>query len=55
MPDDRAFLAPLFLGPAAENHEVFEKLVLEFLRDHAFWRRNFHPEDPRFIREAGRG
>jgi len=50
MPDDRAFLAPLFLGPAAENHEVFEKLVLEFLRDHAFWRRNFHPEDGQSIR-----
>lgn len=45
MSGDRSFLAPLFLGPAAENHDVFEKLLLEFLRDHTYWRRNFHPED----------
>ena len=45
MPDDDAFIQPLFLGPAAENHGIFEDLVVEFLRDHAFWRRNFHPED----------
>lgn len=42
---DDAFIHPLFLGPAAENHEVLEKLVVEFLRDHVYWRRNFHPED----------
>jgi len=23
-----------------------EKLVVEFMRDHVYWRRNFHPEDP---------
>ena len=45
MPSDDAFIQPLFLGPAAENHGIFEELVVEFLRDHAFWRRNFHPED----------
>ena len=33
------------MGPAAENAEILERLVVEFLRDHAFWRRNFHPED----------
>ncbi|MHC4850340.1 MAG: pyridoxal phosphate-dependent decarboxylase family protein, partial [Planctomycetota bacterium] len=49
MSEDRSFLAPLFLGPAAENHEVLENLVLEFLRDHTFWRRNFHPEDGQSI------
>lgn len=35
-----------FLGPYAENDELLERLVVEFLRDHVFWRRNFHPEDP---------
>lgn len=38
-------LHALFLGPNAENQQLFEKLLLEFLRDHAYWRRNFHPED----------
>jgi len=42
---DLDFVRPLFLGPAAENDQIFESLVVEFLRDHAFWRRNFHPED----------
>lgn len=35
-----------FLGPYGENDTLLEKLVLEFLRDHVYWRRNFHPEDP---------
>ena len=35
-----------FLGPYAENDNLLEKLVVEFLRDHVYWRRNFHPEDP---------
>lgn len=39
------FVEPLFLGPAAENDQMLESLVVEFLRDHAYWRRNFHPED----------
>lgn len=42
-------LFPLFLGPHGENSELFEKLLLEFLRDHVYWRRNFHPEDPHII------
>jgi glutamate/tyrosine decarboxylase-like PLP-dependent enzyme len=42
----------VFLGPKAENAEVFEKLLLEAFRDHVFWRRNFHPEDGFEIREA---
>jgi glutamate/tyrosine decarboxylase-like PLP-dependent enzyme len=25
---------------------LLEKLLLEFFRDHVYWRRNFHPEDP---------
>lgn len=35
-----------FLGPYAQNDTLLEKLVVEFLRDHVYWRRNFHPEDP---------
>lgn len=37
---------PCFLGPYGENDTLLEKLVVEFLRDHVYWRRNFHPEDP---------
>lgn len=39
-------LYPCFLGPYAENDSLLERLVVEFLRDHVYWRRNFHPEDP---------
>ncbi len=41
-----------FLGPSGENNELLEKLLLEFLRDHVYWRRNFHPEDPPAIGAA---
>jgi glutamate/tyrosine decarboxylase-like PLP-dependent enzyme len=40
-----------FLGPKAENASEFEHLLMEVLRDHAFWRRNIHPSDPRLIQE----
>ena len=40
-----------FLGPRAENAGLLEGLVVEALRDHVFWRRNFHPEDGFAIRE----
>lgn len=46
MRDDRAMLDACFLGPYGENDTLLEKLVVEFLRDHVYWRRNFHPEDP---------
>ena len=39
-------LYPCFLGPYGENDGLLEKLVVEFLRDHVYWRRNFHSEDP---------
>ena len=45
MEPDLDFIQPYFLGPAGENDQLLESLVVEFLRDHAFWRRNFHPED----------
>jgi glutamate/tyrosine decarboxylase-like PLP-dependent enzyme len=40
-----------FLGPQAENADELERLLLEVLHDHVFWRRNFHPGDPRLIDE----
>lgn len=43
-----------FLGPRAENADLFERLVTEALRDHVFWRRNHHPEDGFTIREMDR-
>ena len=49
---DDDFLTPYFLGPNAENAQVFEDLLVEFVRDHAYWRRNFHPEDGPSIRPA---
>src|SRR5690606_24928417 len=39
-------LDALFLGPYGENDTLLEAMVVEFLRDHVYWRRNFHPEDP---------
>lgn len=40
-----------FLGPKGENADELERLLLEVLRDHVFWRRNFHPGDTRLIGE----
>ncbi len=40
-----------FLGPQAENADELERLLLEVLHDHVFWRRNVHPGDPRLIDE----
>ena len=42
----RHALDACFLGPYGENDRLLEQLVTEFLRDHVYWRRNFHPEDP---------
>ncbi|MDH5759171.1 MAG: pyridoxal-dependent decarboxylase [Gemmatimonadota bacterium] len=42
---DLGFIEPYFLGPAAENDQFLESLLVEFLRDHVYWRRNFHPDD----------
>lgn len=43
-----------FLGPRAENLELFERLVVEAVRDHAYWRRNYQPSDPGHITQAMR-
>jgi glutamate/tyrosine decarboxylase-like PLP-dependent enzyme len=48
----RDALRAWFLGPRAENAELLERLVVEALRDHVFWRRNYHPEDGFAIRET---
>ena len=50
-PRDHA-LDACFLGPYGENDSLLEKLMVEFLRDHVYWRRNFHPEDPPAIATA---
>ena len=42
------------LGPKAENAQVFEEMFLEAFRDHCYWRRNFHPEDPPYVRHEDR-
>ncbi len=51
-PDPNDSLKAWFLGPRAENAELLERLVVESLRDHVFWRRNYHPEDGVAIREV---
>lgn len=43
-----------FLGPKAENAQLLEELILDALRDHVYWRRNFHPGDPTHITEASK-
>jgi tyrosine decarboxylase len=48
---DETKLYSWFLGPKAENADMFERLILEALRDCVFWRRNFHPEDDIIITE----
>lgn len=42
--DDLKELHPLFVGPYAENSGVLKDLLDEFITDHVYWRRNFHPE-----------
>jgi glutamate/tyrosine decarboxylase-like PLP-dependent enzyme len=54
MTDPRDALRAWFLGPRAENADLLERLVTEALRDHVFWRRNFHPEDGFTISERDR-
>lgn len=41
-----------FLGPKGENADLLERLIVEAIRDQAFWRRNFHPGDPTHITES---
>lgn len=41
----------LFLGPKAENQDLYESLILEIVRDSCFLRKNFHPQDESVISE----
>ena len=41
----------LFLGPKAENQELYESLILEIVRDSCFLRKNFHPLDKPIVTE----
>lgn len=43
------WLNPYFLGAYAENDDLLEDVLVEFVRDHCYWRRNIHPEDPPLI------
>lgn len=43
-----------FLGTKAENADELEKLIVEAIRDHSFWRRNSHPQDPTHITEQSK-
>jgi glutamate/tyrosine decarboxylase-like PLP-dependent enzyme len=45
-------LAAWFLGEKGENADEFERLIVEAIRDQAFWRRNFYPSDPTHITET---
>lgn len=36
----------LFLGPQGQNGDRLERALLDALRDHVYWRRGLHPEDP---------
>ena len=40
-----------FLRPKGDNADVLERLIVEAIRDPAYWRRNYHPEDPSHITE----
>ena len=46
------FIDACFLGPYGENDSLLERLTTEFQRDHVYWRRNFHPDDPPAIGTA---
>lgn len=42
----------LFLGPKAENQELYGSLISEIVSDSCFLRKNFHPEDDPLILET---
>lgn len=53
-PSDDRRVEAWFLGPKAENLELFERLVVEAVRDHGYWRRSYKPGDPGHITSAMR-
>ena len=42
---DEVNFEALFLGPQAENHDFFKRLLNFLVDEHIHWRRNFHPYD----------
>lgn len=44
-------IMPLFLGPKAENQDLYESVIIEAIRDNCFLRKNFHPDDKSIISE----
>lgn len=42
----------LFLGPKAENQELYGSLISEIVSDSCFLRKNFHPGDNPLILET---
>ena len=49
---EESYIKALFLGPKAENQEVYETLIVETIKDACFLRKNFHPEDSTIISET---
>lgn len=39
----------LFLGPKAENGRFLAQTIEEFIKDHFYWRKDYHPEDDPII------
>lgn len=39
----------LFLGPKAENARFLSETLLDFVKDHYYWRKDYHPEDEPII------
>lgn len=39
----------LFLGPKSENMNFFKETIQELINEHAYWRKDFHPEDDPII------
>ncbi|MFJ3302456.1 pyridoxal phosphate-dependent decarboxylase family protein [Streptomyces sp. NPDC086549] len=50
--DDVNPLRAWFLGPKAENSDLFEELILDTLRDAMYWRRNYFPGDVPILRRS---
>jgi len=40
-----------FLGPKGDNEELFKSLIMSAIKSHIDYRKNFHPNDPKFITE----
>lgn len=43
--DVHAAISAWFLGPQAENFHIWEEIFVGVLRDHAYARKSYHPED----------